>query len=103
MSQRTKNQLAKALMELSRTKSIDDISVKDITDYCELVRNSFYYHFRDKQDLMKYIYMEFRKTLKLEDGYQKKIPFISFIICGNTLIFSDRLLNGMNRTVFVRN
>ena len=72
MSDRTKKQLSKALLELSKNHRIEDISIKDITDYCELNRVSFYYHFKDKQDLMRYIYANFKKTLNLAEGHQKE-------------------------------
>ena len=71
MNDRTKTQLSQALLELSKKHHIEDISIKDITDYCGINRVTFYYHFKDKQDLMRYIYARFRKTLNLSEGYQK--------------------------------
>ena len=61
----TKNALASAMKELLADKPIKKINVKDITDRCGLSRKSFYYHFKDKYDLMNWIfYTEFVKEIK---------------------------------------
>lgn len=52
----TKRALAVALKELMAEKSFDKISIGDICDRCEMNRKSFYYHFRDKYDLVNWIY-----------------------------------------------
>jgi probable dihydroxyacetone kinase regulator len=52
----TKKSLAMALKELMREKSIDKITIKEITDKCYLSRKSFYYHFDDKYALINWIY-----------------------------------------------
>lgn len=46
---------AEAIMELSKTKSISSISVTDLVNYCDVNRYTFYYHFKDKYDLLLYI------------------------------------------------
>lgn len=40
----TKRFFSDALKEIVKTKSLEKISVKDITDYCHVSRNTFYYH-----------------------------------------------------------
>lgn len=57
MSQITKKALSNALMELLQERTIEKITVKDITDKCELNRNTFYYHFADVYDLLNYIFL----------------------------------------------
>lgn len=52
----TKKALASALRELMRRKSFDKISVGDICEECDMNRKSFYYHFRDKYDLVNWIF-----------------------------------------------
>ena len=52
----TKEALANALKNLLKQKSLSKISVKDITDYCNISRNTFYYHFKDKYELMNWIF-----------------------------------------------
>ncbi len=65
-NERTKNLLANAVLELSNKKPLSDISVSDITDFCGMSRNTFYYHFKDKQELVFWIYTTFHdKTINL--------------------------------------
>ena len=52
----TKDAIANAFKELMKTKSFDKISISDITNSCKLNRQTFYYHFQDKYDLMNWIY-----------------------------------------------
>lgn len=52
----TKKALAAALKELMETTPFPKISVGDICEKCDMNRKSFYYHFRDKYDLINWIY-----------------------------------------------
>lgn len=52
----TKNALASALKELMEHEPFSKISVGDICDACGMNRKSFYYHFRDKYDLVNWIF-----------------------------------------------
>lgn len=52
----TKRALASALKSLMRTQPFSKISVGDICEQCDMNRKSFYYHFRDKYDLVNWIY-----------------------------------------------
>ncbi len=52
----TKLALANSLKELMLKKSFDKISISDITNNCHLNRQTFYYHFQDKYELMNWIY-----------------------------------------------
>ncbi|MGN0306621.1 MAG: dihydroxyacetone kinase transcriptional activator DhaS [Lachnospiraceae bacterium] len=52
----TKKALAAALKELMEEKPFEKISIGDICEACEMNRKSFYYHFRDKYDLVNWIY-----------------------------------------------
>lgn len=52
----TKRALSQALKELCKEKQLEKISISDITDYCGLIRQSFYYHFDDKKALLQWIY-----------------------------------------------
>ena len=46
----------RSLKELCREKSFDKISIADITSTCGLNRQTFYYHFEDKYELLNWIY-----------------------------------------------
>ena len=52
----TKRAIADSLKELTRSKTFDKISVKDITENCGINRQTFYYHFEDKFKLLEWIY-----------------------------------------------
>lgn len=52
----TKRALAAALKELMLEQSFAKISVADICERCDMNRKSFYYHFKDKYDLVNWIY-----------------------------------------------
>lgn len=52
----TKDAIANAFKELMKIKSFDKISISDITNICKLNRQTFYYHFQDKYELMNWIY-----------------------------------------------
>ena len=53
-SEKTKQQLAKNLKELMETKPLEKISVQEVTEKAELNRQTFYYHFDDIYDLLKW-------------------------------------------------
>lgn len=55
-SQITKNAIASALIDLCDKKLFRKISVQDITKAVGLNRQTFYYHFTDKYDLLRWIY-----------------------------------------------
>ncbi|MDL2248126.1 TetR/AcrR family transcriptional regulator C-terminal domain-containing protein [Tyzzerella sp. OttesenSCG-928-J15] len=52
----TKNTMAAALKELMTERPFSKISVRDIVERCSMNRNSFYYHFKDKYDLVNWIF-----------------------------------------------
>ena len=47
--------------------AFNQISVKDIVDDCGLTRQAFYYHFKDKYDLMNWIY--YTETARFMSSY----------------------------------
>ena len=54
--QSTKELLAESLKELAKIKSVDKITIRELTQNCGLTSPTFYNHFRDKYDLMAWIY-----------------------------------------------
>ena len=52
----TKRALAQALRELLREEPFEKISVSAICEACGMNRKSFYYHFKDKYELVEWIY-----------------------------------------------
>lgn len=63
----TKKALAEALKALMREMPIEKINVAYICERCGMKRQSFYYHFRDKYDLLNWIFDSETDTL-LGDG-----------------------------------
>lgn len=52
MKDRTKVDISTALTTLLAKKTIDDITVREIVELCEIRRQTFYYHFADIYALM---------------------------------------------------
>ena len=62
----TKNALAAALRRLMKDQGFEKISVSEICEECGMNRKSFYYHFKDKYDLVNWIfYDEFLTDLQV--------------------------------------
>ena len=55
-SNQTKQLLAQSLQELMATAPLEKISVNDIVDHANVGRNTFYYHFEDKYDLVNWYF-----------------------------------------------
>lgn len=71
--QTTKDILAESFLELAEKKRIDKITISEITDNCGMSQPTFYNHFKDKYDLIIWIYV--RDAQKImgkigQDGYQ---------------------------------
>ena len=62
----TKQAMYHALKKLITTKSINKITIKDITDTCGLNRQTFYYHFKDIYDLLEW---SFQEEFRFIDSY----------------------------------
>lgn len=58
MADLTKKAIADGLKSLCHQKSFAKISVRDITEQCGLNRQTFYYHFQDKYELLDWIYYQ---------------------------------------------
>ena len=52
----TKRAIAEALKQVCKEKPFDKISISDITAVCGLNRQTFYYHYQDKYELLSWIY-----------------------------------------------
>lgn len=52
---KTKNKMACAVKELMNSKPFDKITISDITEKCNIHRQTFYYHFQDRYELLDWI------------------------------------------------
>lgn len=58
MASSTERALAESLKNLLSKKTLNKITVKDITDNCGVNRQTFYYHFHDVYDLMEWMFTQ---------------------------------------------
>lgn len=73
----TKRALAQTMKDLMERGPFAKISVGDICEACGMSRKSFYYHFRDKYDLVNWIFnTEFIETVQ-KSGYEDGWEFLS--------------------------
>lgn len=65
----TKRAIADAMKRLMQNEPLAKISIGDITKACGVTRNSFYYHFKDKFDLVNWIfYTELTQAVSTDEG-----------------------------------
>lgn len=85
MSKETKQLIADTFMELSRKKSIDKVTVKDVVETCHISRQTFYYHFQDLTEVMEW---KVRQTLEqlLEESLQTGTPEETLYVFVSTVI-----------------
>ena len=82
--ERTRYRLAEAIRELMQKKTLDRISVREITDRCGVTRQTFYRSFRDKYDLVNWYFEKLAQqsfkqmgvSCTLREGLLKKFAFI---------------------------
>lgn len=79
-SLKTKKKLASSLKHFMLSKSLDKITVTDIVKNCNVNRKTFYYHFEDIYDLLKWILaeeaVEVVKQFDLMVDYKEAILFV---------------------------
>lgn len=59
----TKKAIFYALKDLLKTRPFNKITINDIAKHCNINRQTFYYHFLDKEDLVEWICKEEMKTI----------------------------------------
>ncbi|WP_431027038.1 TetR/AcrR family transcriptional regulator [Lysinibacillus sp. LZ02] len=69
---KTKNEIKRALLEASNSKGIEQVTVQDIVDHADINRATFYYHYKDKKDLVASIENEtlegLIQNIRIQDG-----------------------------------
>lgn len=89
----TKKMLAESLKELIRKKSFASITVRELTENCRLNRNTFYYHFEDINDLLKWTLeqeaIDVVKNFDLMLDYKEAIEFVMDYITENNQFLSN--------------
>lgn len=104
----TKRAIASTLKELTKQKPFSKISIRDLTTTCGLNRQTFYYHFQDKYELLNWIYYQegfaplmegvtFENWhIKVEELFhlmKREQCFYDNTICCNESYFSEHLIS----------
>lgn len=93
-SNMTKNAMAKALKELTEEMPFIKISVGNICKYCGMNRKSFYYHFKDKEDLVNWIFetefIEYARKNTYESVWKAMDDLICYFYANR--VFYSRIL-----------
>lgn len=63
LSHRTKAALAAALKQAMAKKPLSKITIRELIEACDINRQTFYYHFTDIYDLMKWAYKQDAEAL----------------------------------------
>lgn len=99
-SQLTKRALSMAMKKLMEEKPMEKIRIGDIVKLCNMNRQSFYYHFKDKYDLVNWIfYTEFIKSIEdlLENPSWELIEKMCNFFYENRVFYSNALrVTGQN-------
>ncbi|HWK22525.1 MAG TPA: TetR/AcrR family transcriptional regulator C-terminal domain-containing protein [Ureibacillus sp.] len=70
-SDETKRILADSLKKLMKNKSLEKISIRELADTAKVNRQTFYYHFEDIYDLLKWTLQQ--ETLHLLDVHESSL------------------------------
>lgn len=93
--------LADGLLKLCKKKALKNITVKDILDATRVSRQGFYNHFRDKNDLIQYIYQkmiitEWDMPSKELNYYQANIDSFKRMIEHREFLKQACMMDGQN-------
>jgi probable dihydroxyacetone kinase regulator len=95
MSQLTKKELARSLRKIMDTRPLSKITVKDIVTDCGVNRQTFYYHFEDIYDLLRWMYkteiMDNVSEYKTYGTWQAGFLRVFYYIKDNRAFFDNTL------------
>lgn len=97
---RTERVIAAAMKQLMQQKYLEDISVGEIIAESKISRNTFYYHFRDKYDLVNWIFrseVPFAADTLSEGNWQETLYRTCAYLRENRAFYTNALrLTGQN-------
>lgn len=93
MSNQTKQQLSVALKSLLSQKTVDKITIGEITDLAQVSRKTFYYHFKDIYDLIEWTLMDdaarvFQEHIDLKDWQKDLMAVARYFYENRTLVLN---------------
>ncbi|MCH3976909.1 MAG: TetR family transcriptional regulator C-terminal domain-containing protein [Bacilli bacterium] len=98
---KTELKLGEALKHMMAVTPLDEITVKRLTDYCHVYRQTFYYHFRNIYDLLTWIYLnESVKNLDQVANWDDALKFIFQYVRENSS-FVQNTLSSAGRELFI--
>lgn len=96
----TKNALASAMKKLMNRRAFSKISVTDICRECGMNRKSFYYHFKDKYDLVNWIfYVDFVSEITVqsyENGWKLLVDICELFYRDKDFYRAALMIEGQN-------
>lgn len=99
---KTEVALAEALKQLMSKEELDKITVKRLSDICDIKRQTFYYHFRDIYDLLAWIFLNDNLTInENESSYEDAVRVILKYINKNKK-FVKNTLSSAGKELFVQ-
>ena len=102
--QTTKELLAESLKDLAQFKAVDKITVKELTKNCGLTPPTFYNHFRDKYDLMAWIYNQkveaAMKNFGVTDSFEDVVCKWMEIVLEDENFYRNLLKNAVGQNSF---
>ena len=100
----TKEILAESIQELAAKKSVEKITIKEITQNCGMTSTTFYNHFSDKYELLAWIYdvsMEpFLGRLGTEASWRDCVRQSALVLTENQPFYRNALLNTAGQVSF---
>ena len=103
----TKYAFADALKKLLTKKELSKVYVKDICNLCGAERSTFYYHFKDKYELVSWIYEQaFQDALELADNHYNVVFLEHLLIAVKTeqkfyqKVFEDISQNTLSKYIY---
>ncbi|MBD5522463.1 MAG: TetR family transcriptional regulator [Lachnospiraceae bacterium] len=100
ISLNTKKMFATSLKKLLEKKPLSKISVSEIVSDCGVNRKTFYYHFENINELLKWMLrqeaIEVVKTMDMNSDYEKSILFVLDYIDNNEEIIKNIYSIGKN-------
>lgn len=86
VKEQTKYLFAATIKEMLKTCTLHEVRVKDLCQMCGAERQTFYYHFKDKYDLIAWIYLkDWETSIQQAEGYfcEKQLENLLSIIKKN--------------------
>lgn len=100
----TKEILAESIQELAAKKSVEKITIKEITQNCGMTSTTFYNHFSDKYELLAWIYdvsMEpFLGRLGTEASWRDCVWQSALVLTENQPFYRNALQNTAGQVSF---